>query len=95
MTQVEMINKFLARTDLSDAELLLKTKVVNLDQTLAGSRKELEELSAKTNEKQGEVLSLTQQLQALLGLVLDVQTQKESAAQPLEAPAPADAVAGV
>lgn len=92
MTQVELINKFLARTNLSDAELLLKTKAVNLDQTLAGSRKELEELSAKTNEKQNEVVALTQQLQALLGLILDVQTQLESAAPVLEAPV--DAVAG-
>lgn len=83
MTQVELINKFLGRTDLNDAELLLKTKVVNLDQTLAGTRKELEEVSAKATEKQNEVVALTQQLQALLGLVLDVQTQKESAVQPL------------
>ena len=61
VTQVDLINYFLARTDLSETELVLKTKAVNLDQTLASSRKELEELSAKTNEKQNEVMALTQQ----------------------------------
>lgn len=93
MTQVELINKFLARADLSETELLLKTKVVGLDQALASARKELEEVSAKATEKQNEVVALTQQLQALLGLILDVQTQQESAAAPLAVPT-AEVVAG-
>lgn len=86
MTQIDIINKFLARSDLGETELILKTRVIGLDHALATARKDLEELTTKTNEKQNEVLASTQQLQALLGLILDIQNQKDSSTQPLQEP---------
>ena len=78
MTQVEKINSFLSQSNLSDTELLLKQRVIDTDQKLSIARKELEELTTKTAQKQNEALALTHQLQSLLALVLDVQSAQES-----------------
>lgn len=80
MTEVDLINSFLARTDLTPAESILKTKAINLDAAVAAARKELEELNSTVSEKQDEVAAVTHQFQALLGLIVDIQTEKDSPA---------------
>jgi hypothetical protein len=66
------VREFLAREDLVGTDAKLKESAIKLDQELSAARVELEQLTKSTNEKQIQVVYLTQRLEALCQLVLQV-----------------------
>lgn len=78
MTDLEIVNQFLGRTDLTDTETIIKNRALGLDNFLEGARKEFKELSDKTNAKQAEIMSAGAQLDGLLALILDLEKAKQS-----------------
>lgn len=86
MNEQETVNKFLQREDLSVAEQKMKDRVFDLDGKLGKGREELEKLreelqsaTDKYNAKQAELLSLSQKLEGLLQLILDVESASDVA----------------
>jgi len=74
---VEKVRKFVSREDLSGTELKLKEKALKLDAEAELARSELEQLTKSTNEKQVQVVYLSQRLEALVQLIVEVQDAKE------------------
>ena len=90
MSDQDKINGFLQREDLSRPEQKMKDRVFDLDGKIAKGREELEKLreelqsaTDKYNAKQSELLSLSQKLEGLLQLILDIEdgSEKEEATE--------------
>jgi predicted nucleic acid-binding Zn-ribbon protein len=74
MTNMETIQKFIGRTDLTAAEQAVRKRALSLDERLAKARQEAEAMSKEFAAKQSEVTALTHQLEGVLTLILDLAT---------------------
>lgn len=72
MTDLELVNAFLAREDLSEAEEVIRNKCLTLDQRLNMSRQELQTAAEEHQRKQAEVVALSQQLEGVVQVVLEL-----------------------
>lgn len=78
-TKVALIRAFLNKEDLEGTDLKLKNNCMALDQELATSRADLEllvnqqqQINKAANEKNMEVIQLSQQLEGLCNLIIDL-----------------------
>lgn len=71
MTDMELVNQFLSRPDLSGTEEILKARAIDLDQKLSKARQEFQKLSEQHGAKQAEVIALSQQLEGVLQVALE------------------------
>lgn len=69
---VTKIRDFLNRADLAGTDAKLRDQIINLDKDLAKARVELEQHSKLANERQLKVLALSQQIESLCKLAVDV-----------------------
>ena len=86
MTDLELVNAFLARNDLSETEAVLKNKCLTLDQSLNAARQEFQTLNEQHQAKQREVVALSSQLDGVLQVVLEVAKNGEANAAVLDEP---------
>jgi len=82
--RIEKVRNFVQREDLDGASLKLKNRVLDLDNQLSTARQEFQQLQEKfkqvqaaTNNKNLEVVALSQRLEGLCDLVLDLDDSEE------------------
>lgn len=75
MTDMELVNKFLSRPELSGTEEILKSRAIDLDQKLGKARQEFQKLTEQHGAKQAEVIALSQQLEGVLQVCLEAAKQ--------------------
>jgi hypothetical protein len=92
MTDLELVNQFLAREDLEKTEQILKQKCFDIDARLNEARVAFKELSEQHATKQNEVVGLSQQLDGVLQVILELVKQEEESS--LEATVVEPAVPG-
>lgn len=81
--RLEKVRAFLTREDLEGTDLNLKNQCIELDQKIAAARadlqqiqQQLEEVQKASNNKQLEILSLSQRLEGLCDLVVSLSTEE-------------------
>jgi hypothetical protein len=79
MTDMELVNQFLSRSDLSGTEEILKARAIDLDQKLGKARQEFQKLTEQHGAKQAEVIALSQQLEGVLQVALEAAKQQAGA----------------
>lgn len=72
---VAKIRDFLNRPDLVGTDAKLRDQIVNLDKDLAKARVELDQYTKLVNERQVKVLAVSQQIESLCKLALDVSAE--------------------
>ena len=70
--EVNTVNAFMAREDLTGADLALKVKILATNKELQDLRTDLEKSSEVLRQKQVRSVNLSAQLEGYLGLVLDL-----------------------
>lgn len=83
--RLEKVRAFLTREDLEGTNLNLKNQCIELDQRIAAARadfqqitQQLEEAQKASNNKQLEILSLSQRLEGLCDLVVSISSEEMS-----------------
>lgn len=81
--RLEKVRAFLTREDLEGTDLNLKNQCIELDQKIAAARadlqqitQQLEEAQKASNNKQLEILSLSQRLEGLCDLVVSLSSEE-------------------
>lgn len=70
MSDIDLVNSFLQRTDLSRLEQLMKEQILSLDGQMKQNTQEREKLTASLNEASSEFLKVSGAFDTLLKLVV-------------------------
>jgi hypothetical protein len=81
MSDVDTLNAFLQRTDLSSAEQAIKDQLLELDQSIKSNNQEREKLTTSLKEKEVEFLRLSGAFDAQLKLILSLAKAASASAE--------------
>jgi hypothetical protein len=81
MSNIEKINRFLNREDLSETEAQLKGHLLTLDSKLKEASKAKEDLLLQLQNKEAEVAKLSGGIDALCSLILNITKEEEETSE--------------
>lgn len=77
MTELELVNAFLKKEDLTEVEKVIRDQCLDLDNKLKDARQEYEIFTKQKELKESEVYALSQQLEGLLQVIIKLNKKDE------------------
>lgn len=77
MTDLELVNIFLQKENLTEVEKVIKEKCLELDSKLNDAKQEYEIFTKQKDLKQSEVIALSQQLEGVLQVIVGLSKKDE------------------
>jgi hypothetical protein len=78
MNKNELIQEFMSTEHTDTSKVILKNRIKDLDQLVRESRNEVEQLNLQLQQKQKDFFSLSEKLQGLLELVVEITHEQKN-----------------